>query len=149
MKECFSTWKRAAKKSMGRAQTCRNVILAALAAVRSAVATLPSYPSENPAVAPPSTAIITRDKNSELVNLGAFADPPSEESWAQQVGCPHAQAGLINWHDASLWPGNVLPVADGATTISIPDNTKVRNRFIFYHVRAHATMTLPPPPRCW
>ena len=42
-----------------------------------------------------------------------------------QTNCPHSQLGLLDWHSPSTWPSNTVPVADGSTTITLPDNAKV------------------------
>lgn len=41
----------------------------------------------------------------------------------QQTDCPHQQAGLTPWEDASMWPGGQLPPR--GSVVTLPPNRKV------------------------
>ena len=41
-----------------------------------------------------------------------------------QSNCPHLRSGLSNWHDPSIWPGSVVPQANGSP-ITIPSGLSV------------------------
>ncbi len=41
-----------------------------------------------------------------------------------QSGCPLEQAGLVDWHAASTWPGGAVPAADGRDVV-LPESAKV------------------------
>ena len=60
----------------------------------------------------------------ELVNLEPVWSNDPLPSASTRSGCPHDEAGLSSWHDASTWPSNTLPVADGSD-LEIPLGVKV------------------------
>jgi len=65
---------------------------------------------------------VIKDHWSEIVS--PFR-PPSivPVSNPSQTDCPHLQGTLLNWHDASTWTGNVIPVS--GNDVTIPSNTRV------------------------
>jgi hypothetical protein len=89
--------------------------------VNAPVSSNPPSPSA-PLYVPPPVSISSDFFASEVVRL----PKPSSVLDANPRGsnCPHEESGIRNWHDATIWPGGVLP-SPSASWITVPAGMKV------------------------
>ena len=78
----------------------------------------PEIPSDVPL---PPGPYIPADYSERIV-LPQLATPSNLDSLSR-TNCPHLADDLLDWHDASTWPGGATP-ASGAD-VTLPANTKV------------------------
>ena len=72
------------------------------------------------ATQPPQTPIITSQSNSLVVTL---PNPVAPDLSAPRSNCPHYEAGLLNWNDASTWGGVGVPGLND--NVTLPLNSRV------------------------
>lgn len=70
-----------------------------------------SWPTSSPA--PP----VTPASANRVANNLLQSAPQSFAEATQRTDCAFLQAGLVNWHDAAIWPGAALPAAGSNVTL--------------------------------
>ena len=86
---------------------------------------MPRPPPPPPFPPIPSGPYISFAHSSKAVTLREPSDGvcASAACHTEQTACPHAQAGLLDWHSASSWPGGNLPAA--GADVSLPAGSRV------------------------
>jgi hypothetical protein len=72
---------------------------------------------------PPRKALIMQNNASEVIVQPVQPSFPAS-NFTDYYGCPHQQAGLRNWHDASIWASGAVPMTPGMD-ITLPHNMSV------------------------
>lgn len=104
----------------------------------------PAVPASVSAAWPRDEPAVTWDLASSLATIPYMGDA-SLSSAQEQLGCPHLEPDLANWHDPTTWGGSVpLPPDD----VTLPEGTAVLvSSCSLAETGVYGTITVPPTSR--
>lgn len=73
--------------------------------------------------------------------VAMYRKPTPDNLTETRASCPHLQSGLLDWHSASTWGGNGIPL--GLSSVTLPANTKVLVSSCSLDPRGYLSITIP------